>query len=351
MTSHDRQSRGGSGGDRLLPGSASLAVLLIVFITLAVLTLFAIMRGGAGQVASDAGGTKAYGPADFAEIDFDRELLPEVEAAGSSDPDGIYRVRQSLAYEDYFPCTDCHADMEVNLERRQLEEMHDDIELDHGPEDRWCFDCHNPDDRDSLRLANGTLIGFDESYRLCGQCHGTIFRDWREGIHGRREGYWNGAKSLSVCARIATTPTRPVSRPSSPCRRRYGRSSCGSRRRRSTMSDADHDRATAGDGFDRSTDRRSLLISTGLTAMAAVSASVAGASTGFVERMLRTRFTELSPERKAEILADLEREYSAALRPRGDGRRHAAPGRGGVCLRPRHRALRRLPALRLRLCA
>ena len=76
------------------------------------------------------------------------------------------------------------------------------------------------------------------------------------------------------------------------------------------MSDADHDRPTHGDGLDRSTDRRSLLINTGLTAMAAVSASVAGASTGFVERLLRTRFTELSPERKAEILADLEREYS-----------------------------------------
>ena len=33
-----------------------------------------------------------------------------------------------------------------------------------------------------------------------GQCHGTIFRDWREGIHGRREGYWNGAKSYLLCA-------------------------------------------------------------------------------------------------------------------------------------------------------
>ena len=76
------------------------------------------------------------------------------------------------------------------------------------------------------------------------------------------------------------------------------------------MSDPDRDNATAGDALDRPTDRRSLLIKTGLTAMAAVSASVAGASSGFVERLLRTRFTELSSQRKAEILADLEREYS-----------------------------------------
>ena len=196
----DRQPQDDAKGSRLLPGSASLAVLLIVFVSLALLTLFAIMRGGTGHVASDAGGTKAYSPADFPEIEFDRELLPEVVEGGAADAEGVYRVRQPLAYEDYFPCSDCHGEMEVNYDRRELVEMHDDIQLHHGPEDRWCFDCHNPEDRDSLRLANGTLIGFEESYRLCGQCHGTIYRDWREGIHGRREGYWNGAKSYQLCA-------------------------------------------------------------------------------------------------------------------------------------------------------
>ncbi len=189
-----------TGRRPLLPGSSSLAVLLIVFLALSLLTLFSIVRSGAGHVAPDAGGTRAYSPADFPEIDFDRELLPEVEAAAVSDTPKTFRVRQSLAYEDYFPCTDCHGEMEPNLERRVLEEMHDDIQLKHGPESRWCFDCHNSDDRDRLRLADGTLIGFDESYRLCGQCHGTIFRDWREGIHGRREGYWNGAKSYQLCS-------------------------------------------------------------------------------------------------------------------------------------------------------
>jgi hypothetical protein len=196
----DRPSPDEEHGRSFLPGSSSLAVLLITFLALSLLTLFSIMRGGTGHVPSDAGGTRAYGPADFPEIEFDRELMPEVLEAGASDDAGTYRVRQPLAYEDYFPCTDCHGEMEVNYERRELVEMHDDIQLNHGPKDRWCFDCHNPDDRDQLRLANGTLIGFEESYRLCGQCHGTIFRDWREGIHGRREGFWNGAKSYHLCA-------------------------------------------------------------------------------------------------------------------------------------------------------
>ena len=200
MAGPEQQMPGNEERRLQLPASSSLAVLLIVFLTLSLLTLFSIMRGGTGEVASDAGGTKAYGPADFPEIEFDRELLPEVREAGSSDEAGTFRVRLPQAYEDYYPCSDCHADMEVNLQRRELEEMHDDIQLNHGPEDRWCFDCHDPDDRDSLRLANGTMISFEDSYRLCGQCHGTIYRDWREGIHGRREGYWNGAKSYQLCA-------------------------------------------------------------------------------------------------------------------------------------------------------
>ena len=76
------------------------------------------------------------------------------------------------------------------------------------------------------------------------------------------------------------------------------------------MSDSDPALDTRGDGPEEKVDRRSLLIGGGLTAMAAVAATVAGSSTGFVERMLRRRFTELSPERKAEILDALEREYS-----------------------------------------
>ena len=193
----------GIGNDQtrsLLPGWTSLTVLLISFIALSVLVLLAIVRGGVGHVAGDAGGLTAYRPADFPEIDFDQPLMDEVVAASDQEQPGVFRVPPPPFTDGIFPCSECHEDMEVNRERRELEDFHDDIQLDHGPKERWCFDCHNPDDRDRLRLANGTSIGFDESYRLCGQCHGTIFRDWREGIHGRRQGCWDGAKSYLLCA-------------------------------------------------------------------------------------------------------------------------------------------------------
>ncbi len=102
---------------------------------------------------------------------------------------------------DIFPCSGCHSEKdEVNLNPRKLRLDHKKIVLNHGGENRWCFDCHNPADRDKLRLANGTLIDFKESYRLCGQCHGDKYRDWRDGIHGRRTGYWSGAKRYMLCA-------------------------------------------------------------------------------------------------------------------------------------------------------
>jgi len=102
--------------------------------------------------------------------------------------------------EGIFPCSECHADMEVNPTRRKLEMFHADIELkNHAEDQRWCLDCHNPDDRDVLRLASGKLISFEESYYLCGQCHGTIFRDWKAGVHGKRTGEWNGNKVYRLC--------------------------------------------------------------------------------------------------------------------------------------------------------
>jgi hypothetical protein len=102
--------------------------------------------------------------------------------------------------EGIFPCSGCHADLPVNRTRRPLTAMHDDIVLRHDEEHRWCLDCHDATDRDSLHLASGERVPFEESYRLCGQCHGEKLRDWKAGVHGRRTGEWNGHKKYLLCA-------------------------------------------------------------------------------------------------------------------------------------------------------
>ena len=99
-----------------------------------------------------------------------------------------------------FPCTVCHNEsMPANRTRRRLTDMHTDIELTHDSEHRWCLDCHDADHRDQLHLASGEPVPFEESYRLCGQCHGEKYRDWRAGVHGRRVGEWNGTKRYLLC--------------------------------------------------------------------------------------------------------------------------------------------------------
>lgn len=102
--------------------------------------------------------------------------------------------------EDTFPCSDCHVDLETDSTPRVLEDHHEDLILKHGKAEIWCMDCHDAGNRDKLHLANGKLIDFKDSYRLCGQCHGQQLRDLLAGAHGKRTGFWSGKKNYLLCA-------------------------------------------------------------------------------------------------------------------------------------------------------
>jgi len=119
--------------------------------------------------------------------------------------------------EGVFPCSECHngVDLPPNRTRRQLTDAHDDIVLKHDEDQRWCLDCHDADNRDRLHLASGELVPFEESYRVCGQCHGEKYRDWRAGAHGRRIGQWNGAKQYLLCV-SCHSPHQPRFKPLAP---------------------------------------------------------------------------------------------------------------------------------------
>jgi len=137
-------------------------------------------------------------------------------AATESAPAADFPVPAPPLSEGIFPCSDCHADLEPDPTPRVLG-MHEEIveRFHHAEEQRWCLDCHNPDDRDKLRLANGQLIGFEASYKLCGQCHGEIYRDWKAGVHGKRTGLWNGPKEYRLCVHCHD-PHRPRFAPIAP---------------------------------------------------------------------------------------------------------------------------------------
>jgi cytochrome c553 len=124
--------------------------------------------------------------------------------------------------EGIFPCSQCH-DRPGDPTRRELG-FHDDVQgmFRHDSRNRWCLDCHDNQNRDVLRLASGAHVPFTESYRLCGQCHGDKYRDWRAGVHGKRVGMWNGQKTYYLCVNCHNPhsprfqPLKPEPRPARP---------------------------------------------------------------------------------------------------------------------------------------
>lgn len=130
---------------------------------------------------------------------YDNQLVKPSLQDSAGQPDE-FAVEAPPLTEGIFPCSECHNDIEPNPQRRNLD-WHEDITsiFTHDSENRWCLDCHDLQHRDSLRLASGKLLSFEESYKLCGQCHGEKLRDWKVGVHGKRTGQWNGKKEYLLC--------------------------------------------------------------------------------------------------------------------------------------------------------
>jgi len=117
-----------------------------------------------------------------------RELLPDAEPELLPSP---------AMNDEYLPCSDCHEGQETNRTPREFTDDHEGRTVVHG--DLWCLHCHDVDNRDFLHLTTGQLVGFDESWKLCTQCHGQKLADWRAGVHGKRTGHWRGEKQYRPC--------------------------------------------------------------------------------------------------------------------------------------------------------
>lgn len=199
-TSAHRGEEGGLDPEFSIARSNALIPLLVMSAVTVLVILTVIVRAKPVVPPEGTVANKAFSPADFPVVFAKDEALVGLDGGGAGGASTIaFPVPAPPFSEGIFPCMECHAGIPPNPERRALEGMHDDIALHHDEEHRWCLDCHDVNDRDQLRLASGALVPFTESYRLCGQCHGTQYRDWRAGIHGKRTGYWNGSKRYLLC--------------------------------------------------------------------------------------------------------------------------------------------------------
>jgi len=89
-------------------------------------------------------------------------------------------------------CTTCHNSREPNVKNNSANDLdifHQGLVYAHGS--RSCLSCHNPNDYDTLRLADGQSVQYSNVMDLCAQCHGPQTRDYNRGAHGGMTGYWD----------------------------------------------------------------------------------------------------------------------------------------------------------------
>ena len=135
-------------------------------------------------------------------------------ASGSWD-DQLVAVSPPPFSEGIFPCSECHSPDDEVDRTPHVVDFHDTVHFDHDAQNRWCLDCHDAQNRDMLHLADGRLLPFEESYKLCGQCHAQQLKQWKAGDHGRRTGNWNGMKQYLLCA-SCHDPHSPSFKPLAP---------------------------------------------------------------------------------------------------------------------------------------
>lgn len=116
---------------------------------------------------------------------------------GSQDEPAVLPV--PVISSEYFPCSRCHKENGIEPDVHG-EAFHVTIRVEgHTEENYGCFDCHDRENRDKLRLFNGSKIELAVSSELCGQCHSTNYKLWRSGLHGKVLGKWNGRKRYTPC--------------------------------------------------------------------------------------------------------------------------------------------------------
>jgi len=93
-------------------------------------------------------------------------------------------------------CASCHANLEPNIDRRSAEtppmQFHQGLAFNHG--DLSCMSCHNPNNYNTLRLADGSAVPYPDVMTMCAQCHAPQARDYARGAHGGMTGYWDRSR-------------------------------------------------------------------------------------------------------------------------------------------------------------
>ena len=110
---------------------------------------------------------------------------------------GLDLVKAGWSYN----CMECHKLFPAKWRHEGGLNEHRNIQLDHG-NNRFCLNCHHSVNRTAFVDYDGAEIQEADVVQLCAKCHGTTHRDWKAGVHGRENGFWNvklGEKTQLRC--------------------------------------------------------------------------------------------------------------------------------------------------------
>jgi hypothetical protein len=126
---------------------------------------------------------------------------------------GLDLVKMGWSYN----CMECHKLLPAKWHYDRPMAEHENIHLDHG-NNRYCLNCHHPKNRNAFVDYDGAKIAEQDVVQLCAKCHGTIYRDWEAGVHGRRNGFWNKAQGGQTQLRCIQChdPHQPKFKPMKP---------------------------------------------------------------------------------------------------------------------------------------
>ena len=126
---------------------------------------------------------------------------------------GLHWVKNGWTYN----CMECHKVLTARWHYDQPPNEHKTIRLEHG-NNRFCLNCHHPTNRNAFVDYDGSEIAETDVVQLCAKCHGTIYRDWNVGVHGRENGFWKaslGTKTKLRCIQCHD-PHSPTFKPLAP---------------------------------------------------------------------------------------------------------------------------------------
>jgi hypothetical protein len=126
---------------------------------------------------------------------------------------GLDLVRMGWTYN----CMECHKLFPAKWHYDRPMAEHQDVQLQHG-NNRFCLNCHHSTNRNAFVDYDGAEIAQADVVQLCAKCHGTIYRDWQAGVHGRENGFWNTAQGIKTKLRCIQChdPHRPKFQPMRP---------------------------------------------------------------------------------------------------------------------------------------